>query len=239
MKYVINADDFCGFNNVNQSIVDCFKRGLISQTTVILTCKDWLEDGIKLLKDNDLMSNVGLHVSLSRGYPLTEGIKRTNFFNNGWLVNTILNKKISYFYISRKNKKAIMQEIDAQMKLYKELGFTLMHFDSHGQYHCYPSLYKIFIKTGKKNGFVSIRLPYQPSSKNLISRFFKNKIIKAFKKNFRTVEYGTLNITNCLNYDNKSSFELMVHPINNDFHETKVMEIMVEKMGKPISYKEL
>ena len=93
MKYVINADDFCGFNNVNQSIVDCFKRGLISQTTVILTCKDWLEDGIKLLKDNDLMSNVGLHVSLSRGYPLTEGIKRTNFFNNGWLVNTILNKK--------------------------------------------------------------------------------------------------------------------------------------------------
>ena len=219
MKFVINADDCFGYDGVTEKIVSFLKEGLISQTTAILTFAETLNNNMKLFDKESLKDKVGLHVSLTRGHPVSKEMSQSKYASSNWLLNYTLNKRSSFFFLPRSYKKAVEAEIEAQMILYKKLGFRSLHFDSHGNYHCYFSLYKLFIKLGKKHGFASIRLPFTDHSKNIVYRLIKKHITKNFKRNFKTVEFATLTIDEALNYKGDKSIEIMVHPSPNSSDE--------------------
>ncbi len=239
MKYVINADDCFGYDGVTEKIIEFLKCGLVSQTTAILTFQDDLDRHVNLIFREGLEDKVGLHVSLTRGHPVSKEMSSSKYSASNWLVNFILNKKTAFFFLPYKYKKAIEAEIDAQMRLYKKLGLKSFHFDSHGNYHCYFSLFKLFIKLGKKHGFETIRLPYAEHSKNILYRMIKNHIRNSFKKNFKTVEYATLTIDEALKYEGNESIEIMVHPSPDSEIEDKKIEKFVKDNLNMVMTKEL
>ena len=240
MKYIINADDLGGYKNVNEPIINLLKDGTISQSTIMVTVHEYYLEAKELVFKNNLQGNIGVHLSLTRGRPLTDPIKKTPFFNEqGFLYGKYLQKKIHYFYIKRKIRDAIEIELDAQMKKYLKDGYTLMHFDSHGNIHVYPSLYKTFIKVGKRNNFLSARLPYNIHTKNPILNLLKIKIIKKIRNNFKTTNLLTFSIKEALNTKPKDSFELMTHPGSNEINEIDNIKIIRNNLGIPTNFKNL
>lgn len=240
MKYVINADDLGGYETVNKPIIDLLKEKIISQSTIMVTFSEYYSEAKELVFKNNLQDCIGVHLSLTRGRPLTDPIKKTPFVSDkGYLYGKYLDNKIHYFYIKRKIRKAIEIELDAQMKKYIADGYTLMHFDSHGNIHAYPSLYKIFAKVAKRNGFLSARLPYNVHTKNPLLNLLKNKVIKNFRKNFKTTVLLTYSIKETLVSMPTDVFELMTHPGSNEPNEIENIRTIRNELGMPISFKNL
>lgn len=240
MKYVINADDLGGYETVNKPIIDLLNKKVISQSTIMVTFSEYYSEAKKLVFENNLQDSIGVHLSLTRGRPLTDPIKKTPFVSDkGYLYGKYLENKIHYFFIKRRIKKAIEIELDAQMKKYTTDGYTLMHFDSHGNIHAYPSLYKVFCRVAKRNGFLSVRLPYNFHTKNPFLNLLKTKIIKKFKKNFKTTILLTYSIKEVLVKQPTDVFELMTHPGSKEPDEIKNIKLIRTKLGIPISFKKL
>lgn len=219
MKVIVNADDLFGYDNVNEKIIAFLKKGIVTQSTAILTMPEYFDKRINEPEFEYVKQKIGLHVSLTRGHPLSLEMKSSSFVSSNWLMNTLLVKKASYFYLPKKYKKVIIKEVAAQMEKYKALGFSLLHFDSHGNYHCYFSLYKIFIRLGVKYGFKSVRISYPLRSKNPILILLKKHIDRSYKKHFKTVEYSTLNVEQALVFNGSKSFEVMTHPSKSSLEE--------------------
>lgn len=240
IKYVINADDFGGYDAVNYAIDECFAKGLISQTTLMVT---WECYGIAkyLAIEHGYFDRIGLHVSLTRGKSLTENIRKDKklYYPNNFFSTYLFIKKHCFFFLSRKHKKLIKEEIDAQMAFYVKERYSLMHFDSHGHLHSFYSLYKIFIELGLKYHFRSVRIPLSTEKESFIAKILKNRVINAYRKNFIVVDTCS-DIQYFITHEQSDSFEVMVHPNSNtlaDYEE--VAAKLLTSYGQPVSYSEI
>lgn len=73
MKLIFNGDDFGITEAVNHAIVDCFKAGLMKSTSLMTNMPAARSAAEKMKKLPGL--SVGLHLNLTTGYPLNEGLK--------------------------------------------------------------------------------------------------------------------------------------------------------------------
>ena len=82
MKLIINADDFGFSKSINNGIIDAYKEGLISSTTIMInmpyTC-----DAISKWKENSLLG-IGLHINLTQGSPISDDVKSLVDENNAF-----------------------------------------------------------------------------------------------------------------------------------------------------------
>lgn len=215
MRIIVNADDFGYSKSVNDAISKSFSYKYISQTTIMINMP-FVDEGIIISKEQGFFNKIGLHLNLTEGIPLTNNIKNNRHYTNtkGEFNASLINCKRYRFYIPQKDKKCIMEEIDAQMKKYKELGFPLMHMDSHHHIHNNISLIFLISRFAKKNGFKSMRICRNMDIVNysylkIAYKLIVNKIIRS---SFRTVkyfaEYSAYNKCEFINSD----IEIMVHP---------------------------
>ena len=79
MDVIVNADDFGISSGVNRAIVEAFKRGLISSTT-IMTNAEVFEEAVDLIFSENLHGQVGVHLNLTHGKPLTERMAGNKLF---------------------------------------------------------------------------------------------------------------------------------------------------------------
>lgn len=227
MKLIINADDFGLEEDVNEAIDICLKKDSIQRTTLMVNMP-YSHDAAVLAHRNQYEKKVGLHINLIEGQPLTESIKKTLLCNKNGNFNGMFFKKITNrFYINKNTKKAIEQEIEAQIKKYFDMGMLPTHIDSHQHSHVNISILKIVLKLAKKYDFKSIRLarnmPLKKISltKQIYKKVVNNKIIK-YNMNKCDINnkqfFGSKadceieDISKNIYYDD-AFVEMMVHPI--------------------------
>lgn len=237
MNIIVNADDYGCSTSINRAISSSFKQGIISQTTIMINMPA-VEDGITLSKQQGFFNKVGLHLNLTEGLPLTEGIKNSELFTNskGEFNASLINCQKYRFLIPWKEKKYIKEEINAQMIKYKEIGFSLLHLDSHHHIHNNISLLFLILNLAKKNGFKSIRICRNMGidNKHLFKMFYKFLINRIIKFYFNTVNYfGSYNDYKKSNY--KDNIEIMVHP---DIRNSEIIDVIKkgEKWERIVNY---
>ena len=71
MKIIINADDYGLNSNVNKAIYLCFKKELISSTTMLANMPAF-EEALNMSREINITNNIGLHFNLVEGFPLTK-----------------------------------------------------------------------------------------------------------------------------------------------------------------------
>ncbi len=174
MQCILNADDFGRTETVNEAIVYGFQRGYISRTTVMVNMPCY-DEAKALARAHGFYDKIGLHINFISGMPLTEGIKACPNFtaDTGRFNGMFFGKKRLWFFLSRKERRALGEEIRAQIERYLADGFTLLHADSHGHTHTFPAVNRLVLKLLKDYGFKSVRI-----SKNLGLTFGK-KLYKA------------------------------------------------------------
>ena len=227
MKIIINADDFGLSKDVNEAIDICITKGYIQRTTLMVNMP-YTDEAVSMARTGKYLDKIGLHLNLIEGIPLTSNIKKTKLCNeNGEFSGLFFKNMKNRILVSKSEKDALTEEIEAQMNKFIRFGFSVLHLDSHQHSHVNNSILFIVINLAKKYGFQSIRL-----SRNLPKREIKGfkKIYKDFV-NEKIISYNNLfyneykeqffgskrdyeveNVPNKEEYKN-TLIEVMVHPV--------------------------
>lgn len=227
MQIIINADDFGLSKDVNKAIDICIKKDYIQRTTLMVNMPQTLE-AVKLAKDGGYLNKVGLHINLIEGIPLTSDIKKTGLCDeSGEFKGAFFKDSKHRIWLTKKEKYAVIKEVESQIRKYKKMGFPIIHLDSHQHSHVNVSVLFIVLKLAKKYGFKSIRLSRNiPRSeirgiKKIYKDFVNRKIIsfnKIFDHQYESQFFGSKrdcefeNVYNKKEYEN-AIIEMMVHPI--------------------------
>lgn len=237
MKVLYNADDYGLNEEVNEAISYCFANELIQRTTIIVNSK-YTEQAVKLAKEKGFIKNVGLHINLIEGEPLSETIKLTELCDEyGKLSGDFFHTLKHRLFLTPIEKKAVKEEIDAQIEQFIKHGCTTMHMDSHQHTHNNLSILFIFLREAKKYNIKTVRLARNiPRSQiNVLKKIYKtgvNTIIKLYNhnnsgsscqffgsKNDYEIEMKTLK---GVSGNRHVVLEIMVHPIlfNNKVYDS-------------------
>lgn len=156
MKLIVNADDFGMSAGVNYGILECFKKGIVTSTSMMVNTPGF-EHGIELMKENKL--DVGIHFVLTIRSPLTNPIE----------IPTIVNEKGEFEHNIKKldsaNKDEIRLELMAQLNKFMNTGFTPSHIDFHHEVNFAKNALEVAIEIAKE-----YNLPMRAFEPNSISK---------------------------------------------------------------------
>lgn len=215
----INADDFGIDENRTKAILEGFKLGVVTHTTAMANMP-YFDEAMKFAKQDGISDKVGLHLNLTEGPAMTDPIKDCPFF-----CDKEGNFKVD-FHLSMKNRimlphkyyPILKEEIEAQMRKFRETGSTNTHLDSHHHVHTDFTVAKVAFPLAKKYGFKTIRLSRNLSNElgmiKKVYKFIYNKVkvpkdcrwsdwfggFEDFKSNIQMVRNGDV-------------VEIMVHPM--------------------------
>lgn len=122
MKLLINADDFGFSKGVNYGILEGFKQGTITSTSMMVNMPAF-EHAVELMKQYPELLNVGLHLVTSVEYSICKGLKTLTDENGHFHHNE---QKIANADIEE-----VRKEYQAQMDKFLETGFKPTHIDWH------------------------------------------------------------------------------------------------------------
>jgi predicted glycoside hydrolase/deacetylase ChbG (UPF0249 family) len=151
---IVNADDFGLSRQVNEAILQAFKKGLISSATIMANMPAF-EEAAQLARQNHLQRRIGLHLNFTSGKPLTADIAECPRFCDAggcWL------PRRRVLRLSDKEQFMLEAEIEAQIVACEREGITPRHLDSHHHMHCEFGIAPAVIHMAKRHDIRSIRL---------------------------------------------------------------------------------
>lgn len=212
---MINADDFGQTLSCTKAIYEAYKLGLITDTTMVANGKAF-EEAVDIIRnDPDFANHIGVHLILTEDEPLTEGIASCpRLVSDGKFTKYFTSRSSNFKFLSSKEKKAIYDELSAQVDKLKDAGIILSHADSHHHVHTNFSICNIVFKVCKKNNIRRIR-----KRKNVLKYAFPKRAMYSFfnllvKLNgFITSNYlGDIDDYENVKIPINSSVEVVVHP---------------------------
>lgn len=226
-KLIVTADDFGYSAYTNKAIIECFRKGIVTSTSLLVNTK-YFNESVKLLKQNKKL-DIGIHVNLTEFRPLTKAKTLTE--NDG---NFAGKAKWLDGYFKDADKKEIEKEIEAQIIRAISSGLKITHINGHNHIHIFPKIAEAVIKLARKYGIKYIRMPDEKAidksqrlpgeieKRNIASKFSKLAKSKILKNRLKATNafYGILDMS-CMDFERLSRIlssiddgasELMVHP---------------------------
>lgn len=220
IKIIVNADDYGKDERTTLAIAESFSKGYVNQTTLMVNMP-WAEKAVELAKREGFADKIGLHLNLTEGLPLTEGMRKNRlycgddgFFNKGFCQARHLLRPYS-----GNERRCLRDEIAAQVEKYVSFGLPLMHCDSHHNIHFGMPLMLVLLPELRKRNFQSIRMTTTGSKnckigmghkiRNIVSRsLFKAYGLDATDQFSDALSFEELK----RGMSEGDSVELMVHP---------------------------
>ena len=208
---IINADDFGLTESCSKAISKAFNENLISSTTACANGK-FIEQAYKLACDNNFTDKIGIHINLTEGKPLTDAIKKDDFFCRNEVFHGQINR------LKKPNKQQLdelRQEVKAQIERLKAIGFTLTHADSHHHIHT-----DVFFENTIKDVLLQYGINKIRLHRNLGDIRFYKKIVKRLYNN-KLRKQGFITTDKMGSFEDLAKYpeavkrgicEIMVHP---------------------------
>ncbi|CAC5374505.1 Carbohydrate deacetylase [Mytilus coruscus] len=152
----VNADDFGYGIERNDGIINCFKAGAISSTTMLVNGVA-AEDAAKKAKLAGLPT--GLHLNISEGKPVGPSAKTLTDSDGNLYELFKIRERVAE---GRFNLNEVRDELQKQIDRFEELmGCKPQHVDGHQHVHVLPGICDIFAHVLSQNGIRSTRCPYE------------------------------------------------------------------------------
>ena len=159
---IVNADDLGWTGGVNRGILDAFRRGIVTSTSLLANGSAFLE-AAKAAKSAPGLG-VGVHLNLSDGDPVADHES----------VTSLLNDKGEFadgpesLLLKRARRGLVLDEVeeewDAQIQKVRDAGIRPTHLDGHKHVHMLPGLFGIALRLAKKHGIEAVRVSLEESS---------------------------------------------------------------------------
>ncbi len=212
MKYlIINADDFGLNQDVNEGVIRAFISGAVSNATIMIK-REAFRDALSFARENRNF-NVGLHLDLDNLLDFNRispepGDAQARFSP----------ARISKLLESGHVLKNLDNEIEDQIKLFKNSGLPLSHIDGHHHLHAHPLIFPRLVEKMIKHDIHTVRIAenydlvtyppieWEPSFYNKMKGFLlKNSITAADHFISGITSHGLKDLK-------KGVTELMTHP---------------------------
>ena len=209
---IANADDFGMNSSINKAIAYSFEKGYINSTSLMVNMSSF-EEAVDMIGGNSSIKNIGLHVNISEGKPVSN-FKLKEYLDEAgnWNVRKV-NRKFNFLNSSARQE--FLKEIHSQIDKALANNVSLTHLDSHLHTHTLPGFYKLFFQAARAH-HLKIRIAQTYSEGSYLKSLYRNYINKYFSKEsgnysdiFENVErYLKRGMSN----DEGKTVELMFHP---------------------------
>lgn len=213
LTIIVNADDFGISPDVNKAIVTCFEEGLISSTSIMANMPAF-DEACDLAFRGSLEKEIGIHLNLTEGTPLTDSMKANrNFCNDD-----------GYFccerhpiLLSSLDKRSIIAEFEAQIRKCNAAGIHITHLDSHEHVHTEWGIFSAIRPILKKYQILRIRPSANVHRVHLFVKCYKWIFNRRLSRGgFASVDLFDSLDTICGMSEERwagtASLEIMVHP---------------------------
>ncbi|GGA49166.1 carbohydrate deacetylase [Kroppenstedtia guangzhouensis] len=139
-QLIINADDFGYSKGVNLGILESFKNGVVTSTT-LMTNMPCAEHAAKLAREHPELG-VGIHLVLTCGSPLCKDVPSLVDDQGVFRSRRELEKVAEPDHIER--------ELTRQVEAFFSLGLKPTHLDSHHHVHSHGKVAPIVLKLAKQ-----------------------------------------------------------------------------------------
>lgn len=131
---IVNGDDFGKDDATNRGIITAFERGLISSTTLMANHPGF-DAATDLAHELRIEAHVGVHLVLTAGRPLTDGIRRLERFCDADGNFRTWNVDSRSWRVAGRERELLARELEAQIERVRLAKFPVTHVDSHHQVH--------------------------------------------------------------------------------------------------------
>lgn len=132
---IINADDFGLSEGINRGIIEGFRAGAITSTSVMVGMPAF-GDAVRRARDADTLG-IGLHFTLTAGRPLTRAPSLLDADTGCFLrVAALVRRALA----GRVKRREVEDECAAQIAAARAAGLQLTHLDSHHHIHLLPGV---------------------------------------------------------------------------------------------------
>lgn len=221
-RVIINADDFGLDVGTNLAICDAFKNSTISSTTLMANMPGF-EHALEQIQMGNIENKcIGIHLNLTQGTPLTEGIKKeVRFCSNGEFHGRIRNTPV--FKLTKSEKTSVCIEIETQINRLRDAGISISHVDGHHHIHTewgiYSAIKDVLIQNGIKRTRIS-RNSFTNSNRNRFNLKSLYKLIfnyRVRKNGFNcTTRMGEFQDFFMRKSNKNETIEVMVHFVKKD-----------------------
>lgn len=153
-RLIVNADDFGLTSGVNRAIVECYQRGVVTSTTLMVNGRAAVEAAL-LAADNPGLG-IGLHLNLTSGTPMMPRESVPSLVGRDGAFPG-LRGALWRLTSGKARTHELEDEISAQIDRLIKLGIRPTHIDSHHHLHAHPRLRSILKKTGPRHGITRMR----------------------------------------------------------------------------------
>ncbi len=153
-RLIVNADDFGMTSGVNRAVVECYQRGTVTSTTLLVNGEAAVEAAL-LAADNQGLG-VGLHLNLTAGAPTSSSGSVSSLTGPDGLFPG-MGQALWRLTSGGARTHEIEEEIRAQVERMVQLGLRPTHIDSHHHLHAHPRLRSIIKRVCPRMGITSMR----------------------------------------------------------------------------------
>src|ERR1700712_340864 len=147
---IINADDFGFSDEINKAITQSVTDLPVKSVSMLVNMEGF-QEGVKIMRsDKFQVESLGIHINLTQGFPITEDIRKCELFCDPVTGEFIFVRSRALFYLTKDVRKAVEQEVEAQIRQFLTSGRHPAHIDSHHHIHTEWPLLSIFIRLAKK-----------------------------------------------------------------------------------------
>ena len=159
---IVNADDLCWTEGVNQGIADAFRNGIVTSASILANGAAFL-GGLEVARCAPGLG-LGVHLNLSDGVPVADREAVTSLLNDQ---GEFAGGPESLF-LKQVRRGLVMNEVeaewDAQIQKVRDAGIEPTHLDGHKHVHMLPGLFEIALGLAKRHSIGAIRVALEDSS---------------------------------------------------------------------------
>ncbi len=210
---------------INKAILGSFRRSLITRASLMVNMSGF-EDAIQMIQTYPFLpGKIGLHLNLTEGYPLTEPIRACRRFCDP-SGQFIYKRQTHIFFLSRRERDAVYQEMKAQIEKATRAGLHLSHLDSHHHVHTEWAILRLAIRLGNEYNVRNIRKARNMGKESqpfkMVYKTFINSYLRRYPGISATDYFGDIDDFSFLLEERSpknKSIEIMVHPKFNEKQE--------------------
>lgn len=156
---IINADDFGLSPGVNRGILDAFRGGILTSTTMLVNLRAF-DDAVRLARQNPDLP-VGIHLSLLWGTPVSDSSTVPSLVEADGQFPRSLGVLARRYWLGTLKLDHVRAEFRAQLERFRDAGLEPTHVDTHKHVHCLPGILEACANVVSEQGVQRVRFPYE------------------------------------------------------------------------------
>lgn len=158
-RLIVNADDFGYTRGVNAGIIQGFREGIITSTTIMANGEAF-EDAVEQARKNPGLG-VGCHLVLVGGKAVAPKPQIGGLADENGNLPESLGALVSKLVSNRVKLSEIVSEMRAQVQKVVSSGLRPTHFDSHKHTHTHPRVMEALVRVAGEFQISRVRKPYE------------------------------------------------------------------------------